>query len=404
MKGNDSTSGALALGSSIDSGLCNNPSSSLGLSDPTLFEAQPWSGPTEQYSSQPAFSPHTRLLLSNDLVKYSVNPTLSGHTENHYWCTVCEVPNSYRDSGNWKKHEKEHETIFVCELDHAVHDSRAYQDHGTKAFSCKRRDIMVNHLSKSHGFSAVQAARDLADQWRVTVKKQAWSCGFCGSLFLNFKDRLKHIDTEHFKKYEGIQQWDSNKVIHGLLLQPKMAKAWKARTVSLPPCVQPEDLVWTGAFAKNMRTKLEVGPSDESDAKRLVDEVYSAGKPKESLNKSVLVPSTAFDLGIAGASSLLSPSQEQALTAQAFGSAPAHCQRPSTIRATAYPSDGLLFGQRPGHVYGHDSRAVPSIASLADDNRATHNVPSFYPSENWVAGSEGGTGYFGYDQAVDEGD
>ena len=403
MIGSHSTTGALALGSSIDSGLCNNPSSSLGLSDPTLFEAQPWSGPTEQYSSQPTFSSHTRLFLSDDLVGYSVNPTLSGHTENHYWCTVCEVPNSYRDSGNWKKHEKEHESIFVCGLDHAAYDGRAYQDHGTKAFSCKRRDIMVNHLSKSHGISAVQAARDLADKWRVTVKKQAWSCGFCGSLFLNFKDRLRHIDIEHFKKYEGIQQWDSSKVIHGLLLQPKMEKVWKARTVSLLPWVQPEDLVWTEAFAKNMRTKLEVGPSDESDAKRLADEVYSASKPKESLSKSFMIPSTALDFGTAGASPLSLPSQEQMLTTQTSGSAPAHCQRPSTTGAAAYLTCNTPFGHRYGHVYEHDRRAVPSTELLDEDSRGVYKAPSFYPSEDWVAASEEGTGCFGYDYAVNEG-
>lgn len=404
MKANDSTSRTLALGSLVDSGLCNNPSSSLGSSDPTLFEAQPWMGATEDYSSQPTFSPHTRVFLSDDLAGYSVNPTLSGRTENHYWCTVCEIPKSYRDSGNWKKHEKEHETIFVCEQDHAAHDSKAYQDHGTKAFTCKRRDIMVNHLSKSHGLSAVQAARDLADKWRVTVKKQAWSCGFCVSLFLNFKDRLRHIDAEHFKKYESIQQWDSMKVILGLLLQPKLEKTWKKRIASLPPWVQPEDLVWTEAFAKNMRTRLEVGPSDESDAKRLVDEVYSASKPKASLNKSVMVPSTAFGFGIAGASSLSLFSQGQVLTTQASGSAPAHRQRPSTTGATAYPTGSSPFGQRYGQVYENDRRAVPSTEFLDEDSRGVYNAPSFYPSEDWVAASEGGTGYFGYDQAVNEGD
>lgn len=404
MTGNDTTSRALARGRSIDSGLRGNPSSSLGLSDPKLFEVQPWMLPTEQYSSQSTFSLHTRPVLSDDLVGYSVNPTLSGHIENHYWCTVCEIPKSYRDSGNWKKHEKEHETIFVCELDHADHDSKAYQDHGTKAFSCKRRDIMVNHLSKSHGVAEVQAARALADKWRVTVNKQAWSCGFCVSLFVDFKDRLRHIDTEHFKKYESIQQWDSNKVIHGLLLQPTMAEAWKARTVSLSPWVQPEDLVWTEAFAKNMRTKLEVGPSNESDAKRLVDEVYSASKSKESLSKSVMVPSTAFDFGIAGASSLLSPRQEQAPTALSSGSAPGYRQTPSTMRATAYHFGDLLFGQHQGHAYDHHGMSVPSMASFTDDDRGAYNTPSLYPPEDWVAASERGTGYFGYDQAVDEGD
>ena len=359
-------------------------------------------GPTEQSSSQPTFSPGSRLLAADDLFGYSVNSISSGHTKKHYWCTVCESPKSYRDSGNWKKHEKEHETIFVCELDHAAQDSRVGPNPGTKAFSCKRRDIMVNHLNKSHGIFAVQAGRDLADKWRVTVTKQAWSCGFCGSLFLNFKDRLRHIDTEHFKKYEGIQRWDSNKVIHGLLLQPKMEKAWKERTASLSSWVQTEDIVWTEAFAKNMRTKLEIGPSDEKDANRLADEVYSASKLKKSLNESGMAAGTVSRSGIAGAISSSSPTQDRTLSAQASGSAPEHRQRPSITRATAYLAGNSPFGQHLGHSYDHGSSAVPPMASLDEVSRGTYNAPSFYPSQDSVATLEGGIGYVGYDQAVNE--
>ena len=258
---------------------------------------------------------------------------------------------------------------------------------------------MVNHLNKLH---AVQAGRDLADRFRVTDEKQAWSCGFCGSFFLDFKDRLKHIDTEHFKKYESMQQWDFNKIIHGLLSQPRMKHAWKKRTASLSPSVQPEDLIWTEAFAKNIRQKLEIGPSDESDATRLADEVYSAGKPKGSLNESAMDPTTVFSAGIAEASSLLSPNQYQAVTAQASGSAPEYSQRPSTMHATANLYGDSLFGQSLGHVYDHDIRAVPSMAPLEEGPRATYNPPSFYPAEDWTAESEGGIGCSGFDYALNE--
>ena len=358
--------------------------------------------------SSPDFNPYgQRQLATNDLDLFghhdprSVNSKLSEHAENHYWCTVCEVPNSYKDSGSWKKHEKEHETRFVCKLDSAAHESWADQIPGTKAFSSKRRDIMVNHLNKLHGI-AVPAGRDLAEQWRFTVKKQAWSCGFCGSLFLDFKDRLRHIDIEHFRKYETMQQWNFNKVIHGLLLQPKMENAWKKRTASLIPWVQPEDLIWTEAFAKNMRPKLEIGPSNESDATRLLDEIYSAGKPKGSWNESATAPRTVFPPCIAEASSLLSPNQYQAVTAQASESASQHSQKPSSMHATANLCGDSLFDKSPRHAYNHDVRAVPSMAPLEEDRRATYNPRSFYLAQNWVDESEAGIGCSSFDHTLSE--
>ena len=363
---------------------------------------------SQQDPSSPDFNPYgRRQSATNDLDLFghhdpgSVNLDLSEHAENHYWCTVCEVPKSYKDSGNWKKHEKEHETTFVCKLDSATHESMADQNSGTKAFSSKRRDIMVNHLNKSHGF-AVQEGRVLADQWRFTVEKQAWSCGFCGSFFLDFKDRLKHIDTEHFRKYESMQQWDFNKVIHGLLLQPRMENAWKKRTASLIPWVQPEDFIWTEAFAKNMRPKLEIGPSDESDANRLADEVYSAGKPKGSLNESAMDPRNVFRPGIARAGSFFSPNQYQAVTAPPSGSAPDLSQRRLIMHATANICSDSPFDQNSRHAYDHDNMAAPLMAPFEEGRQGTYNPQSFYPTEDWVAESEGGVGCSGFDDALNE--
>ena len=408
LKGNDLTSAALTPGSSIDPGLSNNLLSFLRPSDPPFFETGVQKECSQQDPSLPDFNPYgRRQSATNDLDLFghhdpgSVNLDLSEHPENHYWCTACEVPKSYKDSGNWKKHEKEHETRFVCKLDSATHESMADQNPGTKAFSSKRRDIMVNHLNKSHGL-AVQEGRVLADQWRFTVKKQAWSCGFCGSLLLDFKDRLRHIDTEHFRKYESMQQWDFNKVIHGLLLQPRMENAWTKRTASLFPWVQPEDLIWTEAFAKNMRQKLEIGPLDESDANRLADEICSAGKPKESLNESATALDTVFPTSIAGVTSLLSPNQYQAVTTQTSESARQHSQKSSNMHATANLFGDSLFDKSPGHAYNDDIRAVPSMAPLEEHRPATYNPRSFYSAQDWVAESEAGIGNSGFDDTLNE--
>ena len=260
---------------------------------------------------------------------------------------------------------------------------------------------MVNHLNKSHGF-AVQEGRVLAEQWRLTVEKQAWSCGFCGSFFLDFKDRLKHIDIEHFRKYESMQQWDFNKVIHGLLLQPRMENAWKKKKASLPPWVQPEDLIWTEAFAKNIRPKLEIGPSDESDANRLADEVYSAGKPKGYLNESAIDAKTVFTTGIAEAGSLLSPKPYQVVTAPPSGSAPDHSQRRSILHSTADVNGNSPFDQSPRHADDYDSTVATALAPLEEGRQGTYNPQSFYTTQHWVPGSEGGIGYSGFVDALSE--
>ena len=407
-KGNGPTSATPAPGPTYDLGLSNNPSPFITPSDPSLFETGVQTQPSQEQSSSPGLSPYGRRQSATDDLDLfahhtvrSVNSNLSTPAANHYWCTVCEIPKPYKDSGSWKKHEKEHETTFVCQLDSAAHPTMADQTPGTRAFSCKRRDIMVNHLNKSHG-TPVQEGRVLADQWRFTVEKQAWSCGFCGSFFLDFKDRLRHIDIEHFRKYESMRQWDFNMVVRGLLMQPKMKNAWKKRTASLSPWVQSEDLIWTKDFARNMRLQLEIGPSNESDANRLADEVYIACKPKEYLNESAMDPTTVSLTGIPGAGSLLSPNQYQAGTARNSRSAPDYSQRRSIMHATANINGDSPFDQSPRHAYDHDSRAAPSVAPFEEGRQGTYNPQCFYPAQDWVAESEGDIGCSSFDDAMNE--
>ena len=405
-KGNGSTATAFARALPIESGFINKPSSRFEQSDGSSFETESWMEESvEESSALRLSSTSQRLLTHNRYGLHSATPvylTLSPDVENHYWCTVCENPKSYKDSDNWKKHEKGHETLFVCELDDGVEDSRAGQTSPTKPFSCKRRDIMVNHLTKSHGIFTVEQGRELADKWRISVRKQAWSCGFCGSLFLNLQDRLKHIDTEHFRKYENIRDWDFCKVIHGLLRHPNMESAWKKRTASLLPWVQPEDLVWTEAFAKNMRTRLEIGPSDEGDANRLADEVYFAGRAKESWQGNATAPTTFMGAGMAGAPSLSAPKLDQPFTDQASGSGPEHRQSSSTMRATAYVSGDPFVGRPLGHAYDRDSRAVPPMVFSDEGGPKDYDVSSFYPSQSWAVASETSNDHCGYGQAATE--
>ena len=333
----------------------------------------------------------------------SSNSTRSKNGDNHYWCTVCEELKSYKDSGSWKKHEKEHETIFVCGLDDATETSRANQSHASKPFTCKRRDVMVHHLNKSHGIVEAHRGRELADQWRHTVRKQAWSCGFCVSLFFTFQDRLRHVDTEHFKKHQSIHEWDLNKVILGLLQQPKMEKAWKERTTSLTPWVQPESFAWDKAIAKGLRASLEMGPLDDRHADSLADAAYSARtRNEESWPQKGIAYSNPHADATAQPSLLPSPIPYQAISALA--SDPGLYQRPES--AIAGPTARLVSGdpsvvEAPTSSFALGNTLEPSMSStsLADEGRVDYNALLFNPSQGWTPASDLGAFFSEYERS-----
>ena len=237
---------------------------------------------------------------------------------------------------------------------------------------------MVNHLNKFHGISEAQQGRALADQWRVTEKKQAWSCGFCVSLFINYQDRLKHIDTEHFKKYKNIKEWDFNKVIHGLLLQPRMEQAWKKRTASQLTWARPEDLVWAKTFAKDMRKKLEIGPINESEADELAKTVYSASKLKGSWHEVAVTPTSVIGNGTAGLSSVSSTNQHQVLATQAFDPS---LQRPMAVYDAPHLFGDSQCGRPAMDAYDASSSVLPSMTSSGEGSRGGSNDPFSYP---WI--------------------
>lgn len=331
----------------------------------------------------------------------SVNSTRSNKAENHYWCTVCEELKSFKDNGNWKKHEKEHETIFVCGLDDAAESSRAGQSYNSKSYTCKRRDIMVNHLNKSHGITETQEGRDLADQWRHTLKKQAWSCGFCISLFLTFQDRLKHVDVEHFRRHQSIHEWDLNKVILGLLQQPKMQKVWQTRTAFLPPWVDPENLVWDKVTAKDLRAALEIGPSNDHHANTLADAAYSASNPNEE-SWPLIGTTHANRLSDATAQAGSFPSLDYIQPTPALTSDSDLHHRPNSAitGSTAHLVSGdPSFAGPPTSAFPLGNTLEPWMPASDTEGRVDRNGLIFNPSQSWTSASEPGIFLNGYEQS-----
>ena len=397
MIGNDKLAIAFEDTTPNVSRLSNNSSTFLGQSDLSSFKSKLCTEPTEEHPSRISLDPTSRSLATDDLSRYPldrpVDSTRSIKPENHYWCTVCEEPNSYKDSGNWKKHEKAHETIFVCGLEEATESRKAGQSHASKPFTCKRRDIMVNHLNRMHGVLETQRGRDLADQWRHTVKKQAWSCGFCIALFSTFQDRLKHIDTEHFRRHQSIHEWDPNKVILGLLQQPKMEKTWKTRTASLPHWVHSEDLAWDKATARDLRTILEIGPSDDHHAKTLADAAYSARQSNERpWPQSGTTHANRHSNATAQASFLSSPIPYQATSTLTSGSGLYHQPRPPITGPTTHLVSGdCSYSRYPTHNFAFGNTMEPAMPSSGDNGRVDHNALRFSPSQSWLAASEPST-------------
>ena len=145
------------------------------------------------------------------------------------------------------------------------------------SFSCKRRADLVRHLKKCHNVQEKAQGEAVADKWKETTKKQAWSCGFCVRLFDTFGDRLRHI-ANHFECGQILDEWDITKVIEGLLLQPGMVNSWRK-----PLDWSFSDITWNKDAVKDLQRSLELGPSDPMHAKALVEAVYSARKPDSRL-------------------------------------------------------------------------------------------------------------------------
>ena len=140
----------------------------------------------------------------------------------------------------------------------------------------KRREKIVKHLKDYHMVSERAVGESLADNWRCDQGKQFWACGFCVMLFDSFKDRLHHIG-KHYDEGQRLEQWDANKVIGGLLLQPRVNGAWK-RLVDVHHCYNASELTWDTSDWKDLQHKLEIGPTDERSSESLAEAAYRASK------------------------------------------------------------------------------------------------------------------------------
>ena len=143
---------------------------------------------------------------------------------------------------------REHEQVYPCH----ICAERRYS----------RRVNLVQHLTNVHDFSD-DAAYNQACMCKRSEPKKAYACGFCVRIFGTHRDLLIHIDDEHWKCGQDLSDWDLNKVIQGLLLQPDIQSSWLNRLVDTSSA-DPK-LTWNPSNAEELirRLGLSEEPADD---------------------------------------------------------------------------------------------------------------------------------------------
>ena len=74
-----------------------------------------------------------------------------------------------------------------------------------------------------------------------------------------------------------LDDWDSSKVIQGLLEQPALKEVWKAKVATMLPGYQNWSFRWKNPDLMDLQRRLEEGPAAEGDdAEALVDAAFTA--------------------------------------------------------------------------------------------------------------------------------
>ncbi|PLB37195.1 putative C2H2 finger domain protein [Aspergillus candidus] len=137
--------------------------------------------------------------------------------ERPYGCTFPNCPKTFGSKADWKRHENSqhyHLESWRCPLpDGTVPCARVFH----------RQEIYAQHLKKHHACTdetAVQTAiaRDKVGRegGHAQSMSQFW-CGFCGDVVPlrseeglgAWNERFNHIDREHFRRGERIEEWRS---------------------------------------------------------------------------------------------------------------------------------------------------------------------------------------------------
>ena len=150
---------------------------------------------------------------------------------------------------------KEHETLYPCNVCTASGKTRSYS----------RKTNLLRHL-ETHGFSN-DASSTLADTWKKTHEKKYFGCGFCVFLCTSLTEQLSHIDSEHFRNFRSIREWDTNKVVRGLLMQPGLSPI--VQNLLGQPFGTSENLSWHPSTVHELQLRLQESNETTEDLARI---------------------------------------------------------------------------------------------------------------------------------------
>ena len=211
-----------------------------------------------------------------------------------HWCIICEHPRMISTCDGWRRHMREHEQVWPCLI--CARNDLSYSLNQHPVYTLESN--LVKHLSGIHGHSE-DAARILADEWKRTDTKKAYACGFCIQTFKIRSDQLNHIDQEHWMRGQNINEWDLNKVIHGLLLQPNILSSW--RNLLRDTSLVIRDPTWNYSEAMGLIRRLELNEESADDLAaaaiaqltpaRLLTVSDSYGETKDSITRHPVEPS-----------------------------------------------------------------------------------------------------------------
>ena len=212
----------------------------------------------------------------------------SSKTGGHlHWCDKCEHPKAIEKCDGYKRHMREHEIIYTCMPDGPVRRTEAGLEcyfcgasnpnethlathgvskcYGQYAKRYTRQINLHNHIKDVHNTSAGHASA-LAKAWvdPHKNKRKFFSCGFCICCFTTLVKRSNHIDLEHWRKHQELNEWDNDKVILGLLLQAGVEEEWHRRLLSagIDPHFDPRfnpAPQWVPSVVEHVQLQLEMG-------------------------------------------------------------------------------------------------------------------------------------------------
>ena len=258
-----------------------------------------------------------------------------------------------------------------------------------KAFPCANRTLDVRSYTRKPHFithlntHAIPNVIELAEHWKDTIKKRHFACGFCISHFHSLIDQLNHIDGSHYRLFHHIRDWDPNKVIRGLLLQPGVSEAWQ-RILASHPSLMESLLRWDVSVVRNLQFRLEVG---NESADILAESAFS----ESTYDPSNHGESETFDAtGISHYGGVTTPQEAPVIQA----TAPIYFnlgERPVVDgnRMTSSVSQMEPWALANDLMSSHNNNLAPSDSDVPQENTAMRmRHPQLDTSQNFVTGGD----------------